>query len=266
MDYTLSVKKDLHQKRGHRLSWKLCLRPLPLSSICHVVGIGTVCLLLGTFYTADEPVRTTPEIAVEMISVSQVTGGGEAGGSPAAMPAIKNPMAAPMMHQRAITADEGLETAIAESPAAIPGTAAEGSFGESDGTGTAAGSGTAADAAGSGGTSAAGTGGIDSAGNAAAPAPAPTESMGSIAGRFAARVEANKEYPYMAIKRGETGVASVTVTLSEAGSLASVYVSGSSGSSLLDKAAMQAVRNSCPFTHGAARSITLTVPIHFDLQ
>ena len=31
-------------------------------------------------------------------------------------------------------------------------------------------------------------------------------------------------------------------------------------------AALQAVRNSCPFSHGAGRSLTLTVPIHFDLQ
>ena len=50
------------------------------------------------------------------------------------------------------------------------------------------------------------------------------------------------------------------------GDFAGAYVSGSAGSSLLDNAALQAVQQSFPFPHGAGKSITLTVPIHFDLQ
>ncbi len=102
--------------------------------------------------------------------------------------------------------------------------------------------------------------------SAPAPPAAPAESTASIASRFAARVEANKEYPYMAVNRGQSGVVSVTVTLSAEGALESSYISASSGVSVLDNAALQAVRNSCPFGHGAGRSLTLTVPIHFDLQ
>jgi len=70
----------------------------------------------------------------------------------------------------------------------------------------------------------------------------------------------------MAVKRGQSGVVSVTATLSAAGNLESSFVAASSGVSVLDSAALQAVRNSCPFSHGAGKSITMTVPIHFSLQ
>lgn len=112
------------------------------------------------------------------------------------------------------------------------------------------------------------------AGTVAGTAAAGSDSMGegnvegldSIASRFAAQVESNKEYPYMAVRREQTGIVRVTATLSAAGDLAGVYVSGSSGIGVLDDAAIQAVQRSCPFSHGAGQSITLTVPICFDLQ
>ena len=96
--------------------------------------------------------------------------------------------------------------------------------------------------------------------------PEPTESIGDIAGRFAARVEANKRYPSMAIRMDQQGVVMVYATLSADGNLLDYGVSSSSGYDNLDKAALKAVASSCPFSHGANGSITITVPIHFQLD
>lgn len=96
--------------------------------------------------------------------------------------------------------------------------------------------------------------------------PEPTESIGDIAGRFAARVEANKRYPSMAIRMDQQGVVMVYATLSADGNLLDYGISSSSGYDNLDKAALKAVASSCPFSHGANGSITITVPIHFQLD
>lgn len=96
--------------------------------------------------------------------------------------------------------------------------------------------------------------------------PEPTESIGDIAGRFAARVEANKKYPSMAIRMDQQGGVMVYATLSADGNLLDYGVSSSSGYDNLDKAALKAVASSCPFSHGANGSITITVPIHFQLD
>lgn len=96
--------------------------------------------------------------------------------------------------------------------------------------------------------------------------PEPTESIGDIAGRFAARVEANKRYPSMAIRMDQQGIVMVYATLSADGNLLDYGVSSSSGYDNLDKAALKAVASSCPFSHGANGSITITVPIHFQLD
>ena len=96
--------------------------------------------------------------------------------------------------------------------------------------------------------------------------PEPTESIGDIAGRFAARVEANKRYPSMAIRMDQQGVVMVYATLSADGNLLDYGVSSSSGYDNLDKAALKAVASSCPFSHGANGNITITVPIHFQLD
>lgn len=93
-----------------------------------------------------------------------------------------------------------------------------------------------------------------------------TESISDIASRFAARVEANKKYPYMALKQGQEGVVTVYATLSAEGALLDSGVSASSGYSSLDNAAQQAVERSCPFSHGAGKTITISVPIHFILS
>ena len=91
------------------------------------------------------------------------------------------------------------------------------------------------------------------------------ESVGSLAARFAAAVNANKQYPYAAIRLGQTGVVEVSVTLDASGNcLGASVVSGAGGN--LNKAAINAVYASTPFPHKVGRTVTLTVPVHFNLN
>ena len=57
---------------------------------------------------------------------------------------------------------------------------------------------------------------------------------------FWAAVNANKEYPYMALKRHLEGTTTITTTISASGAITNVTVSSPSGHSVLDKAAVAA--------------------------
>lgn len=83
---------------------------------------------------------------------------------------------------------------------------------------------------------------------------------------FWSAVNANKEYPPMAIRRGLTGTVTVTVTLDGGGNCSGAYVSGSSGQSLLDKAALKAVQAACPYPNASGQEITINVPVTFNLN
>lgn len=255
----------------------LLRRPVTLSCLIHgVVMLGACALFSGTDWQVDAkpPAEIVMEVAVEELperSVPQTVSL-----NPFAKESMWENLAAPAQAQ---SSAESLNPTGEESPA---GEAATGRAAVLAATEAAGGDGVMTAGSGStvasGGRAASGgdTGNYASAaadGNAQAaePAPAavsaaPAESTASVASRFAARVEANKEYPYMAVKRGLSGVVSVTVTLSAEGALENSYISASSGVSVLDNAALQAVRDACPFSHGAGRSLTLIVPLHFDLQ
>ncbi len=93
----------------------------------------------------------------------------------------------------------------------------------------------------------------------------PGESITSITDRFADRVEQNKKYPHIAMKRNQQGVVRVYAIISADGQLMESGVASSSGVDSLDKAAVQAVKRSCPFEHNAGHTVNITVPIHFTL-
>ena len=250
------------------------MRPLPLSCFCHGVLILGICIFVGhqpALGQDPQEAEVVMEVAPEEMPERDVPR--EASLNPFAQDsAWKNISQSSEKTVQPVTAatepaESANDTATAGSQAVL---SADEAVNGGDGA-VASGEGNPVAAAGGGAAS-----GGDTGHYAAGPAgqeetvkpapPAPTESASSIASRFAARVEANKEYPYMAVRRGLTGVVSVTATLSADGSLERAYISGSSGESLLDNAALAAVRSSCPFTHGASRSITLTVPLHFNLQ
>ncbi|WP_444309669.1 TonB family protein, partial [Megasphaera sp.] len=117
--------------------------------------------------------------------------------------------------------------------------------GEGSGSGSGAGSGNG-DGQGSGDSGAAGTGS------------APFDSDG-----FWSAVNANKSYPPMAIKRGLTGTVTVTVVLDSSGNCVSA---SADSSGLLAKAAVNAVYAACPYPNGTGSTVTVHVPVTFNLQ
>lgn len=83
---------------------------------------------------------------------------------------------------------------------------------------------------------------------------------------FRAAVDANKQYPYMAMKRHLEGTTGITTTISASGAITSVVVSSSSGHSELDEAAVAAAYavGSYPNPTGATKIIDSNV--RFYLQ
>lgn len=238
-------------------------KPLPLSCLCH----GLILLIVGLWGSSYQPAYTQEsEAAVEfemteqelaqVKEIQQV--------EPEPMPFLSGGAVESNYHQQAASGSQALlasEEAVAGGDGVVA--AGQGNVQASEGgssftaglTGTGTGDTLGAD------------NNISTGSTAIAESqPEPTESIGDVAGRFAARVEANKRYPSMAIRMDQQGVVVVYATLSADGNLLDYGVSSSSGYDNLDKAALKAVASSCPFSHGANGSITITVPIHFQLD
>ncbi|WP_044041261.1 energy transducer TonB [Caballeronia insecticola] len=110
------------------------------------------------------------------------------------------------------------------------------------------------------------------------PAPAPAApaigkpSMDLAAPKNVAHLSCNiaqPDYPTMAKRRGETGTATVRLTVGLSGKIENVTLQKSSGSSRLDDAALEAVRGSAcsPYKeNGEAIRATATVPFVFSLN
>ena len=239
------------------------VKPLPLSCLCH----GLILLVVGLWGSNYQPAYSQePEAAVEfemteqelaqVKEIQQV--------EPETMSFLSGGAVESSYHQQAASGSQAL-LASEEAAAGGDGAVAAGQGNAQAGEG---GSSFAAGLTGNGTGDTVGADNNVSTGSTAATEsqPEPTESIGDIAGRFAARVEANKRYPSMAIRMDQQGVVMVYATLSADGNLLDYGVSSSSGYDNLDKAALKAVASSCPFSHGANRSITITVPIHFQLD
>ena len=239
------------------------VKPLPLSCLCH----GLILLLVGLWGSSYQPAYSQePEAAVEfemteqelaqVKEIQQV--------EPELMSFHSGGAVKSNYHQQAASGSQALlaaEEAVAGGDGAVA--AGQGNVQAAEGE-----SSFAAGLTGNGTGDTLGADNNISTGSTsvAESQPEPTESIGDIAGRFAARVEANKKYPSMAIRMDQQGVVMVYATLSADGNLLDCGVSSSSGYDNLDKAALKAVASSCPFSHGANGSITITVPIHFQLD
>lgn len=239
------------------------VKPLPLSCLCH----GLILLIVGLWGSSYQPAyNQEPEAAVEfemteqelaqVKEIQQV--------EPELMSFHSGGAVESNYHQQAASGSQALlaaEEAVAGGDGVVA--AGRGNIQASEG-----GSSFAAGLTGTGTGDTLGADNNISTGSTsvAESQPEPTESIGDIAGRFASRVEANKRYPSMAIRIDQQGVVMVYATLSADGNLLDYGVSSSSGYDNLDKAALKAVASSCPFSHGANGSITITVPIHFQLD
>ena len=239
------------------------VKPLPLSCLCH----GLILLLVGLWGSSYQPAYSQePEAAVEFeMTEQELTQVKEIQQvEPELMSFHSGGAVESNYHQQAASGSQALlaaEEAVAGGGGAVA--AGQGNVQASEGE-----SSFAAGLTGNGTGDTLGADNNISTGSTsvAESQPEPTESIGDIAGRFAARVEANKKYPSMAIRMDQQGFVMVYATLSADGNLLDYGVSSSSGYDNLDKAALKAVASSCPFSHGANGSITITVPIHFQLD
>lgn len=90
--------------------------------------------------------------------------------------------------------------------------------------------------------------------------------LDGLRARFIRSLEKNKEYPYMARRRMQTGTVALSITLDSSGGLQSVNIRRASGFSQLDEAAAALVRKICPFAHQAGRAVTMDISINYDLK
>lgn len=167
----------------------------------------------------------------------------------------------------AVTVPQAASQTAAPSSDAAPAAASSGSAsgsGEGSGTGSGSGTGTGSgdgsgDGQGVGSGSGAGQGSGD--GNVSGTGSAPFDTNG-----FWAAVNANKEYPYMALKRHLEGTTTITTTISASGAITSVSVSSPSGHSVLDEAAVAAAYAVGSYPNPTGKTVTVDTNVRFNIQ
>jgi protein TonB len=111
-------------------------------------------------------------------------------------------------------------------------------------------------------------------GSAGAGGPSHEEKGNAAASSYQAALAAHlrqyRDFPSAAQDQGIHGVARVTFTVTASGGLAAASLNDSSGFSILDQAALAMVRRAAPYPaippELGRRTVTVTVPIRFDLQ
>lgn len=169
------------------------------------------------------------------------------------------------------------------SPAATPlpglnpsGSGSGGGLGTGTGTGTGSGIGSGnGSGIGSGSGSGVGSGIGDGQGSGSGSGDGQGSGEGNIAGTgnapfdsagFRAAVDANKQYPYAAMKRHLEGSVTVSCIVDSSGNITNVSLEESSGQSLLDEAAVEAVRSVGSYPNPTGQPIPVSVPVNFHLR
>ena len=80
------------------------------------------------------------------------------------------------------------------------------------------------------------------------------------------RIMKNKIYPQVARKRNIEGVVQVLLTLDAQGQLLELTILESSGSKILDKAALSLIKKVLPYDHGLGQEFSVKIPIRYDLS
>ena len=169
----------------------------------------------------------------------------------------------------AVTVPEAASQTAAPSSDAAPASASSGSAsgsGEGSGSGSGSGSGTGTgsgdgtgDGQGVGSGSGAGQGSGD--GNVPGTGSAPFDTNG-----FWAAVNANKEYPYMAMKRRLEGTTTIVTTISASGAITSVSIASSSGHGMLDDAAVAAAYAVGSYPNPTGATVSVTTNVSFSIR
>ena len=167
----------------------------------------------------------------------------------------------------AVTVPQAASETSASSSTAAPSSASSGSAsgsGEGSGSGSGSGSGTGSgdgkgDGQGVGSGSGAGQGSGD--GNVSGTGSAPFDTNG-----FWAAVNANKEYPYMAMKRRLEGTTTIVTTISSSGAITSVSIASSSGHGVLDDAAVAAAYAVGSYPNPTGATVSVTTNVSFNIR
>ncbi|ANR71115.1 TonB-dependent receptor [Selenomonas sp. oral taxon 126] len=169
----------------------------------------------------------------------------------------------------AVTVPEAASQTAAPSSDAAPTSVSSGSAsgsGEGSGSGSGSGSGTGTgsgdgkgDGQGVGSGSGAGQGSGD--GNVSGTGSAPFDTNG-----FWAAVNANKEYPYMAMKRRLEGTTTIVTTIDASGDITNVSVESSSGHGILDDAAVAAAYAVGSYPNPTGKTVSVTTNVSFSIR
>lgn len=235
---------------------------------CSVHFLIAVLVIFASIGLAH-PQKEVASMEVELIEAPTIqaesAGGGKEDPSPIIGPSVSQSSPVP---QRKVPSlfQKNPEQVNSNSSGTNSTDAPPGETGNGDGpvTGPAGGGGGSGSTA-AGGGSGSGTGGGQGTGSGTG------SGSGSGSGvdwrnRFVAVVESHKRYPMQARRQEVTGVVRVRVTISAGGSLVENAVISSAGDARLDKAALDAVRASVPFSHDSGGSLTMVIPIRFSLN
>ena len=167
----------------------------------------------------------------------------------------------------AVTVPQAASETSASSSTSAPSSASSGSAsgsGDGSGSGSGSGSGTGSgdgkgDGQGVGSGSGAGQGSGD--GNVSGTGSAPFDTNG-----FWAAVNANKEYPYMAMKRRLEGTTTIVTTISSSGAITSVSIASSSGHGVLDDAAVAAAYAVGSYPNPTGATVSVTTNVSFSIR
>ena len=167
----------------------------------------------------------------------------------------------------AVTVPQAASETSASSSTSAPSSASSGSAsgsGEGSGSGSGSGSGTGSgDGKGDGQGVGSGSGAGQSSGdgNVSGTGSAPFDTNG-----FWAAVNANKEYPYMAMKRRLEGTTTIVTTISSSGAITSVSVASSSGHGMLDDAAVAAAYAVGSYPNPTGATVSVTTNVSFSIR
>jgi TonB family protein len=80
------------------------------------------------------------------------------------------------------------------------------------------------------------------------------------------KIRRNTIYPPVARRKELEGTVILSFTLDKDGNYQGSTIISSSGSSMLDRAALTVIKHVLPFTHNTRKSITLSIPITYNLE
>jgi protein TonB len=149
-------------------------------------------------------------------------------------------------------------------------TAKGGNAARDEGLGTVSGSapkpGSAAGPSATGGDFGAGAQGSASSGSSSSIVGRSGDLVAELAARIDAAVEARKVYPEAARRRGTEGSVKLRISVAGDGSLLAAKLAASSGSSLLDRAALDLATEVFPMNNPAGRSLEFQILVRYSLK